>query len=185
VAFAVAMDQLLRSKDVAVFGAMSKDLWTHSIRTAAAARVLAAHFTKLNRDEAMIAGLVHDLGAFYMLYRAAQYEELRIRPDSVKYLIAQWHESIGESLMSALGLPDHIVEATHDHDQPRASVTTPRSLSEVIYVANVLAGGMSEWARQGGEGADNEIHPEMANPAYLALSDEIEASYQELLGALS
>jgi hypothetical protein len=25
----------------------------------------------------------------------------------------------------------------------------------------------------------------MANPAYLALSDEIEASYQELLGALS
>jgi hypothetical protein len=55
----------------------------------------------------------------------------------------------------------------------------------VIYVANVLAGGMSEWAQQGVGGADNEIHPEMANPAYLALSDEIEASYQELLGALS
>ena len=185
VAFAVAMDQLLRSKDVAVFGAMSKDLWTHSIRSAAAARVLAAHFTKLNRDEAMIAGLVHDLGAFYMLYRAAQYEELRIRPDSVKYLIAQWHESIGESLMSALGLPDHIVEATHDHDQPRAQVITPRTLSEVIYVANVLAGGMSEWARQGADGADDEVRPEVTNPAYLALSDEIEASYQDLLGALS
>lgn len=37
----------------------------------------------------MLAGLVHDLGAFYMIYRAAQYPELRIRPDSVKHLILQ------------------------------------------------------------------------------------------------
>jgi hypothetical protein len=82
-------------------------------------------------------------------------------------------------------LPDHIVEATHDHDQPRAQVITPRTLSEVIYVANVLAGGMSEWARQGVDGADDEVRPEVTNPAYLDLSDEIEASYQDLLGALS
>jgi len=182
VAFAVAMDQLLRSKDLAAFGEISRDLWEHSIRTAAASRVIAAQMTKLNKDEAMIAGLVHDLGAFYMLYRAAQYEELRIRPDSVKYLIAQWHESIGESLMVALGLPEHIVEATRDHDQPRPAVETPKSLSDVLYVANLLSGGATEWARQGADGAPNR--PELQNPAYLALSEEIEAVYGELMAAL-
>lgn len=50
----------------------------------------------------MFAGLVHDMGAFYMLYRAVQYEDLRQRPETVKYLIAQWHESLGVSLLGAL-----------------------------------------------------------------------------------
>lgn len=183
VAFAVAMDQLLRSKDLVVFGEISKDLWTHTIRTAAAARVLAKTFTRLSRDDAMIAGLVHDLGAFYMLYRAAQYEELRVRPDSVKYLIAQWHESIGESLMNALGLPEHIIEAARDHDQPRAPVLQPKTLADVIYVANLLSGGATEWARQGAEAAEDR--PELQHPPYFELAGEIDAVYQELLASLS
>ncbi|MCP5268947.1 MAG: HDOD domain-containing protein [Zoogloeaceae bacterium] len=183
VAFAVAMDQLLRSKDMVIFGDFSRALWQHTIRTAAAARVIAKHFTRLNRDEAMIAGLVHDLGAFYMLYRAAQYEELRIRPDTVRYLIAQWHESIGETLMNALGLPEHIVDSTHDHDQAREEpVLAPHTLSDVVYVANLLAGGVGEWANIAD---DAEPKAELQHPAYQALAEEIEAEFQELLGALS
>ena len=89
-ALAIAMNQLLRSKDMAIFSDLTRALWDHSIRTAAAARVLAQNFTRINPDEALLAGLVHDLGAFYMLYRAVQYPELRVRPDSIKYLIVQW-----------------------------------------------------------------------------------------------
>lgn len=183
VAMAVAMDQLLRSKDLVAFGDLSRDLWTHVLRTAAAARVLAATHTRINREDAMLAGLVHDLGAFYMLYRAAQYEELRIRPDTVRYLIVQWHESIGESLMAALGLPEHIVDAVRDHDQPRATVESLKSLSDVIYVANMLAGGIEEWSRTGTLLA--EEHPELLNPEYIGLMGEIETEFQELSGALS
>ncbi len=182
VAFAVAMDQLLRSKDLVVFSAISTELWRHTIRTAAAARVLARRCTRLNADEAMIAGLVHDLGAFYMLYRAAQYQELRIRPETVKFLIAQWHESIGESLMNALGLPAHIIEATRDHDQPRAEVGTPRTLADIVFVANLLAGGVTEWGRQ--DIPEAEARPELANPLYLGLAEEIDAADAELRSAL-
>lgn len=183
IAFAVAMDQLLRSKDLVVFSEFSRDLWAHAMRTAAGARVLAQTFTRLNRDEALVAGLIHDLGAFYMLYRAAQYEELRVRPDSVRYLIVQWHESIGESLMNALGLPEHIIEATRDHDQPRPPVDVPRTLSDVVYVANLLAGGAEEWSRAGT--LNSEERPELRNPDYLALMGEINAEYQELLNTMS
>jgi HD-like signal output (HDOD) protein len=183
VSFAVAMDQLIRSKDLVIFSEFSRELWSHALRTAAGARVLARTFTKLNRDEAMVAGLIHDLGAFYMLYRAAQYEELRIRPDSVKYLIVQWHESIGESLMNALGLPEHLIEAARDHDQPRPAVDMPRTLSDVVYVANMLAGGVEEWSRSGTLSVED--HPELQNPQYLELMGEIENEYQELVSAMS
>jgi HD-like signal output (HDOD) protein len=182
-ALSVAMEQLLRSKDLAVFAELAKELWVHAIKSAAAARVLARNFTRINPDEAMTAGLVHDLGAFYMLYRAAQYEELRIRPNTVKYLIIQWHESIGESLMAALGLPEQIVDAVRDHDQPRDEVTEPVTLSDIVYVANQLGGGMWEWVRQSaGEVLEP---PEISNPVYLALADEIDAEYLELCGVLS
>jgi len=148
-AMAIVMTQLLRAKGMAEFSTLTEMLWDHSIRTAAAARVIARRMTRINPEEAMLAGLIHDLGAFYMLYRATQYEELRHRPDSVKYLIIQWHESIGVSLLGALGLPEEIIQATEDHDRLRPPPSPPRTLTDVVYVANMLAGGHFEWTMQG------------------------------------
>lgn len=144
-ALAVAMNQLMRSREMAAFSDLTRVLWAHSIRTAVAARALARTRTRINPDEAMLAGLVHDLGAFYMLYRSMQYPELRARPESMRYLIVQWHESIGVTLLNALGLPAEIVDATIDHDQPRPAPTTLRTLSDVVYVANALTSAQFDW----------------------------------------
>jgi len=183
VALAVAMDQLLRSKELLDFSQISQGLWLHSIKSAAAARVVARRLTRLNPEDAMLAGLVHDLGAFYMLYRAAQYDELRVRPDTVKYLIIQWHESIGESLLAALGMPEQIIEAVRDHDQKRETIKTPRTLSDVVYLANLIAGGNVEWAQM----SDSEDDPaaDYQTPTYLELGEEIEAEFADLQGALT
>jgi len=147
-ALSIVMTQLMRAKGMAEFSDITRSLWEHSVKSAAAAKVIAQKLTRINPDEAMLAGLIHDLGAFYMLYRATQYEELRHRPDTIKYLIIQWHESIGVSLLNALGLPEEIVEATVDHDHMRPTPTTIRTLSDLIYVANMLSGGHFEWLMQ-------------------------------------
>jgi len=184
VSLAVAMDQLLKSKELIDFSELSQGLWQHTIETAAAARVLARRLTRVNPEDALLAGLVHDLGAFYMLYRAAQYDELRVRPDTVKYLIIQWHESIGESLLAALGLPEAIVEAVREHDQKRPFVPTPRTLSDVVYVANLLAGGNYEWTHM----SDEELGHDLAGyriPTYLDLQEEIASETEELQSALN
>src|SRR5664279_3422071 len=134
-AVAIAMNQILRAKDMAAFGDLTHALWQHSIKSAATARILARTYTRINPDEALLAGLVHDLGAFYMLYRAAQYAELRERPESVKHLIMQWHESIGVTLLGALGMPEEIVQAIVDHDHPRVVPEPLQTLSNVVYVS--------------------------------------------------
>ena len=144
-ALAIAMSQLLRSKELVPFSSFTHALWQHSIKTAAAARILARAHSKINPDEALLAGLVHDLGAFYMLYRAVQYPELRARPDTVKHLILQWHESIGVSLLKALGMSEEIAESTVDHDQLRSAPIELRTLSDIVYYGNVLAGTHLEW----------------------------------------
>ncbi|HEX5804416.1 MAG TPA: HDOD domain-containing protein [Azospira sp.] len=182
VALAVAMDQLLHSKSLIAFSDISRGLWIHSLKSAAAARVLARRMTRLNPEDAMLAGLVHDLGAFYMLYRATHYDELCIRPDTVKYLIIQWHESIGETLLTALGLPEQVIEAVRDHDQQRPRIDQPRSLADVVYIANLIGGGIEEWAHLGSEAG--EALADYQTPEYLALHDEIAAEYDDLQGAL-
>ncbi|MFN3987362.1 MAG: HDOD domain-containing protein [Rhodocyclaceae bacterium] len=175
-ALAVAMSQLSRSKELSPFSALSRRLWEHSLMAAAAAQVIARELShaKVNPDEAQFAGLVHDLGAFYMLYRAAQYEELRVRPDTVRHLIAQWNESIGEALLFALQLPESIVEAVRFHDQPRPpQLDDPRSLGDVVYSANALAGAEFEWA-------DDLRVDHVLGGQFHALAPQIETQYHAL-----
>ena len=181
-ALSIVMTQLMRAKGMADFSEITRSLWEHSLQSAAAAKVIARQMTRINPDEAMLAGLIHDLGAFYMLYRASQYEELRHRPESIKYLIIQWHESIGVSLLNALGLPEEIVEATVDHDHLRNPPTTIRNLSDVIYVANMLSGGHFEWLMQDrpDQGSElTELEEKFAHlrPEIDALSAEMHNSF--------
>ena len=152
------------------------------LRTAAAARVLAATHTRINREDAMLAGLVHDLGAFYMLYRAARYPELRERPDTARYLILQWHESIGVALLNALGLPEEVVNAAADHDQPRTeSPKTLRTLGDAVYLANLLAGAHFEWT-----GLERQVDTtDLLEARYAPLREAINAETLALLAALN
>lgn len=184
-ALAIAMSQLLRAKETAVFGDFAKALWGHSIRTAAATRLLAQTYTRINPDQALLAGLVHDLGAFYMLYRAAQYEELRVRPGTVKHVMLQWHEGIGVSLLSALGLPEDIVNAVTDHDQPRSLPDPLRTLGDLVYVGNLLAGSHLEWFGQdaGIEAAGGQV--DAVRSFYAELLPQIEADSLEMQAVLS
>jgi HD-like signal output (HDOD) protein len=183
-ALAIAMAQLLRSKEMAAFSDLAHALWTHSVKSAVAARIVASAHTRFGADEALLAGLVHDLGAFYMLYRAAQYPELRARPDTLKYVILQWHESIGASLLNALGLPEEIVEAAIDHDQPRSELpTAPRTLADVVYAANLLAGSAFEWlGKERESGADDQSALE---EAFVDLLPAIEAETKDMLAVFA
>ena len=182
-ALGVAMGQMLRAKDMVLFSDISRSLWDHSIRAAAASCLLARENGRISPDQAMLAGLVHDLGAFYMLYRAAQYEELRMRPETVKYLILQWHESIGVSLLDALGLPEEIVNATIDHDQPRPLPETMRTLADVVFIGNILAGTHLEWFQE-------DVDPESGQMGevrqrFAELLPQIESDTQEMLVAFA
>ena len=143
-ALSIAIQQMRRAESLHVFKDISQQLWDHSIRTASSAYILAKHYSNYNPDEAMLAGMVHDIGAFYLLYRASQYEELIARPDTVKHLVFRWHEAIGALLLETLGVPDEIIMAIREHDVPRPNKIRIKTLSDIIYVANILAGSVFE-----------------------------------------
>lgn len=144
VSLAVAMDQMLKSRNLAGYQDIAHQVWAHSIQTAAIARVLARRLGRVNPDDAMMAGLVHDIGIFYLLYRASEYPEYMENRAAVLELIQGWHEGIGESLLHALGIPERICDAVRDHEHLR-QVDTPCTVRDVLYFANLLGGDDSQW----------------------------------------
>ncbi|UCV03089.1 HDOD domain-containing protein [Dechloromonas denitrificans] len=144
VSFAVAMEQLLKSKQMHVFENISKKLWEHTSHVAALCRVLARKIAKINGDEAMFAGLVHDLGVFYLMSRAANFPELVNDKAELHALLVGWHDSIGHALLSALGSPESILVAVQEHETDR-EITELKTLSDVLYVANKIANRSASW----------------------------------------
>lgn len=144
VSFAVAMEQLLNSKKMAPFEALSKRLWEHTIHVAALSRVLARRLTKNSPDEAMFAGLVHDIGVFYLLSRAINFPELIADPAELHQLLVQWHADIGHALLAAMDLPDELLQAVQEHEieRPLSALKTP---ADVLLVANKLANLEHGW----------------------------------------
>lgn len=144
VSFAVAMEQLLHSKQMHVFEAVSQKLWEHTAHVAALARTLARKVAKINGDEAMFAGLVHDIGVFYLLSRAANFPELVNDKPELHALLTGWHDNIGHALLSALGQPEAILVAVQEHETDR-EIAEVKTLSDVLYVANKIANRSSSW----------------------------------------
>ncbi|HCZ15172.1 MAG TPA: HDOD domain-containing protein [Accumulibacter sp.] len=144
VSFAVAMEQLLASKKMAPFAAVSQRLWQHTMHVAALSRLLARKATRVAPDEAMFAGLIHDIGVFYLLSRAASFPELIAEPSELHQLLVQWHAEIGHALLAAMGLPEELllVVQTHETDRPVESLKT---LADVLLVANKLANLEHPW----------------------------------------
>lgn len=167
VSLAVAMDQMLKSKQLSSHQTIAHEAWTNAVQVAAIARALARRVGGISPDEAMLAGLVHNIGAFYLLYRAGSVPEYQDDRQQVLDLLAGWHVSIGEQLLQYLGLPPAITEAVRDQRQLRP-VTAPASVSDVLYVARLLA-NCPAW--QSVEETDKQ----------LAIITEVRLRYAELL----
>lgn len=178
-ALACAMQQLARSRELTAFDDAANWYWTHSLKTAMIARVIARRLTRVNPEVAMLAGLVHDLGAFFMFDRAGRYPELSERPKTVEFLVAQWHESVGNILLDSLGLPEEVVAAVNEIDPPRPFIDTPRNLGEVIYVANLFAGGFDEMQKL--DLPDLQEPQELNHPKYTDLRSEMDEACQEMI----
>jgi HD-like signal output (HDOD) protein len=138
IAASVAMAQLVVAKDMQPFLKRAEAVWRHSLDVAAIAFVLTSKLTKLNPDEALFAGLVHDVGRFYLLSKVSKYPELTTNLLALEAVVDEWHSPIGHAVLGTFGLTDSILKAVADHESTTYT-RSPKTLSDVIIVANLLS----------------------------------------------
>ena len=111
-------------------------LWEHCAHVAALAHVIARKVTKQDPETAMFAGIVHEIGGFYLLSRAADY------PQIVECGFSEWGEAgeaeVGRALLKALAIPEPVLNAIETCWQGYLAIP-PVTLGDTLLLADELA----------------------------------------------
>jgi len=116
-----------------------KQLWKHSLKVAAIAYVLPNKPKHISPDEAMLAGLVHDIGKFYILMRADSHPTLFEDKAILDELTTLWHAGIGKVILETWGFTEEIIHATDDHEIINDKSHRAANLTDVVIVSNLLS----------------------------------------------
>ena len=115
--------------------ALADKLWLHSALVAVLAQVVARHIHQ-DPEAAMFAGLIHELGGFYLISRADDF------PGLLDENFTEWIEygeiEIGRAVLNKLSLPGDIVAAIEGYWYGYMSMP-PTSLADTILIAEALA----------------------------------------------
>src|SRR5688500_15893297 len=146
VALAVAMEQLRADASSPMLQRIAELAWRHSVEVAAVAYVLAKRLSRINPDEALFAGLVHDIGHFYLLCKAQNYPELERDPGELQAILAEWHPSIGRAVLHEFQLPDGVLDAVAEHENAHYRMPL-RTLPDLVTLSNLVCGATNPVAR--------------------------------------
>lgn len=114
------------------------DLWEKSMAVASICQVL-AHHLRVPSDKVFLAGLLHGIGHFYIIVRAAdasdgiEYDHL---PDN---LVAERHPSIGRTVLKKWSFETVMCEAVGSQNDYERSSKRAADIVDVLIASNVLA----------------------------------------------
>jgi HD-like signal output (HDOD) protein len=116
--------------------AMAERLWQHSAHVGALAQVLARRVSHVDPETAMFAGIVHEVGGFYLLSRAEQFPEL-VAGDPEDW-IEHGEAAIGRAVLLKLGVPAPVMGAIEALWNGMRALP-PETLGDTLMLANDLA----------------------------------------------
>lgn len=139
-AISIAMDQtFMVPKDSPVYKLIEASR-VHSTHVGALSYLLTKrHQPALGTDEAMLAGLVHDIGKFYILTRVVDHPELYEDLPVMNEVLREWHPGVGRAIVETWGFSDAIAEAVDEHEVLEREHYGGADIADIVIVANQLA----------------------------------------------
>ena len=84
-------------------------LWKESVEVAAYSYVLAKNLRNFNKEEALLAGLIHSVGEIVVLTYAERFYDLSTNEDILDTIVEQLSGPIGEMVLNDWGFPQDLV----------------------------------------------------------------------------
>jgi len=131
------VNQLFHTKHETLRKRLMK-VWNHSAHVAAISHVLASHFSKLKPDEAMLAGLVHDIGKLPLILKAEDIPELASNSANMDMLDDKLHHVLGKVIVQTWGFAPEMVTAVAQHENMTRD-SEQLDLADIVTVANLLS----------------------------------------------
>ncbi|MBN8441805.1 MAG: HDOD domain-containing protein [Thauera sp.] len=137
-AYAVAAEQLAKDHRSARMRLIASGLWLHSLDVASWAYALASHLKVSSADSALLAGIMRNIGQFYLLAKASDYPALERDMDRFAEFVAAWDHAIGRAVLEIFELPETILDALDDAGL-YADAWPPSDLNDLLFIATLAA----------------------------------------------
>ena len=132
----LAMQQMFQATSDVVDRRL-RDSWQNSTEIASISQVLAQHYTKLKPDQAMLAGLVHEIGMLPILAMAEETGDLLNHPDILNRIIDKLHPKIGTAILTAWDFPPELIAVPEGCIDYGRSHPGPADYADVVTVARL------------------------------------------------
>lgn len=133
---AIATRQMAGAPTDPALREIAAKLWEHTAHVASLAHVIARKITHLDPETAFFAGIVHEIGGFYLISRAPDF------PGLLAGEPADWVETaepiIGRAILGRLGVPEPVMLAVEALWEGLLALP-PVSLGDTLLLANELA----------------------------------------------
>ncbi|WP_166268571.1 HDOD domain-containing protein [Marinobacter caseinilyticus] len=134
-----SMREVFKSKQPALQKSMD-ELWRHSRDVASLCWVLADNATRVNPEEALLAGLLHDIGAIPVLVHAEHHANLHQNPALLDHAVTELRPDVGAAILETWGFPATFVGAArHAEDWMHESNQDLPQLVDIVIVAQLHA----------------------------------------------
>jgi HD-like signal output (HDOD) protein len=135
-AAAVIVRQLASEITDPALRARADRLWEHSAHVAALAQVVARRVSRVDPETAMFAGIVHEVGGFYLLSRAGDYPGLL--DGEPEEWIEHGEVALGRAVLLRLGVPAPVMGAIEALWNGMRALP-PETLGDTLMLANDLS----------------------------------------------
>ncbi|MCH9672352.1 MAG: HDOD domain-containing protein [Gammaproteobacteria bacterium] len=115
------------------------ELWRHSTVVATISESIAAKIDYLDRDAAMLAGLIHDIGALPILVWAEQIPHVISDPLTVGGIVQHLHSELGAAILQQWNYPDDLIEVAAQHEDVHREHAGRADYTDIVIIANILA----------------------------------------------
>lgn len=112
-----------------------RSIWEHGVNVSAISRALAAFVPHLNADEAMLAGLIHQIGKLPILALVEKIPEFRDSPSRLEKLLEKAHPHVGKIIMDTWNFPKELKQVASDYVDFHRQHDGPADYVDLVQVA--------------------------------------------------
>lgn len=112
-----------------------RELWLASTKTAAIARLIAIKHDHLNTEQAMLAGLIHNIGALPIILMAEDDDDLFDKPDALYTVIHKMQGEVGAYIFENWHFPQYMIDVASECYHFRRNHSGPADYVDVIQAA--------------------------------------------------
>ncbi len=120
--------------------------WQHSSRIAALGYVIARHSQRVNAEQALLAGLVHDIGMLVLLREWPLHAQSAIDRNTLRVLARELNSAVGSMVLRAWHFPDSIVRASLHAEQWTRAEHDTLDLGDCIVLAHAHDNAPPPWS---------------------------------------